>query len=136
VVTGKTVEAGAKLAGTIHSTALEVEAAGGRALPIQLDIRDENAVAAAVKAAAEQFGGLDILINTIATAAIEVFFPQAMAHSRKPSVMADAAHSIVTPGQPRHDRKLFHRRGCTRGDGVKDQETRSAGALAADLFLD
>ncbi len=49
VVTGKTAEPNPRVAGTIHSTAREVEESGGRALPLQLDIRDENAVAAAVK---------------------------------------------------------------------------------------
>ena len=52
-----------KLPGTIHTAAEEVEAAGGKALPIQLDIRDEEAVAAAMKQCAEHFGGIDILVN-------------------------------------------------------------------------
>ena len=63
VVTGKTTEPTPTLAGTIHSTAQEVEAADGRALPLQLDIRDENAVAVALKTATDEFGGIDILIN-------------------------------------------------------------------------
>src|SRR5512138_441605 len=52
-----------KLPGTIHTAAEEVEAAGGKALPIQLDIRDEEAVATAMKQCAEHFGGIDILVN-------------------------------------------------------------------------
>ena len=52
-----------KLPGTIHTAAAEIEAAGGKALPMQVDIRDENAVAAAVKQCAERFGGVDILVN-------------------------------------------------------------------------
>ena len=52
-----------KLPGTIHSVAAEVEAAGGRALALQCDIRDEEAVAAAVAAAVDAFGGIDILVN-------------------------------------------------------------------------
>jgi citronellol/citronellal dehydrogenase len=52
-----------KLPGTIHTAAAEVEAAGGKALAMQVDIRDENAVAAAVSQCAEHFGGIDILIN-------------------------------------------------------------------------
>jgi len=63
VVTGKTVEAHPKLAGTIHSVAAEVEAAGGRALAIQLDVRDADALAAAVEQAANAFGGIDVLVN-------------------------------------------------------------------------
>ena len=59
----KTADANPKLPGTIFSAAKEIEAAGGTALPIQCDIRDEAAIEAAVAKAATQFGGLDILIN-------------------------------------------------------------------------
>jgi citronellol/citronellal dehydrogenase len=52
-----------KLPGTIHTAAAEIEAAGGKALPMQVDIRDENAVAEAAKKCAEHFGGIDILVN-------------------------------------------------------------------------
>ncbi len=52
-----------KLPGTIHEAAAAVEAAGGRALPIVCDIRDEAAVAAAVSRAAETFGGIDAVVN-------------------------------------------------------------------------
>src|SRR6186713_2173112 len=52
-----------KLPGTIHSAAREVEEAGGKALAMQVDIRDENAVAQAAKQCAEHFGGIDILVN-------------------------------------------------------------------------
>ena len=62
-IAAKTAEENPKLPGTIFSAAKEIEAAGGTALPIQCDIRDEDAVVAAVAKAAEQFGGLDILIN-------------------------------------------------------------------------
>ncbi len=59
----KTVDENPKLPGTIFTAAKEIEAAGGIALPMQCDIRDEDAIAAAVDKAASQFGGLDILIN-------------------------------------------------------------------------
>jgi len=62
-IAAKTAEANPKLPGTIFSAAKEIEAVGGTALPIQCDIRDEAAIEAAVAKAAEQFGGLDILIN-------------------------------------------------------------------------
>ena len=52
-----------KLPGTIHTAAAEIEAAGGRALAMQVDIRDENAVAEAAKKCADHFGGIDILVN-------------------------------------------------------------------------
>jgi len=62
-IAAKTAEENPKLPGTIFSAAKEIEAAGGTALPIQCDIRDEDAIEAAVNKAATQFGGLDILIN-------------------------------------------------------------------------
>jgi len=62
-IAAKTAEENPKLPGTIFSAAKEIEAAGGIALPIQCDIRDEAAIEAAVAKAATQFGGLDILIN-------------------------------------------------------------------------
>lgn len=63
VIAAKTAEAHPKLAGTIHTVAGEVERAGGKALAIRLDIRDEAAIAAAVAQAAQAFGGIDILVN-------------------------------------------------------------------------
>ncbi|MDD2721522.1 MAG: NAD(P)-dependent oxidoreductase [Gallionella sp.] len=63
VITGKTAEPHAKLPGTIHSVAAEVVEAGGQALALQLDVRDEAAIQAAVAQAVEHFGGLDILVN-------------------------------------------------------------------------
>ena len=62
-IAAKTAEENPKLPGTIFSAAKEIEAAGGTALPIQCDIRDEAAIESAVAKAATQFGGLDILIN-------------------------------------------------------------------------
>jgi len=63
VLIAKTTEPNPKLPGTLYSAAEEIEAAGGQALPIPTDIRDENAVAAAVAQAVERFGGIDILVN-------------------------------------------------------------------------
>ncbi|MDX1722975.1 MAG: NAD(P)-dependent oxidoreductase [Pseudomonas sp.] len=63
VIAAKSAEPHAKLPGTIHSVAAEVEAAGGKALALQLDVRDEVAVKAAMARAAEHFGGIDGLIN-------------------------------------------------------------------------
>ena len=59
----KTAEPHPKLEGTIYTAAAEIEAAGGAALPIVGDIRDEQQVQAAVDAAVERFGGIDICIN-------------------------------------------------------------------------
>ena len=63
VIAAKTTEANPKLSGTIHSAAAEIEAAGGRALAVQCDIRDEASVLAAVAKAVERFGAIDILVN-------------------------------------------------------------------------
>ena len=63
VVASKSVEENPKLGGTIYSAAEEIEAAGGKALPIQLDIRYEDQIEKAVHQAVERFGGIDILVN-------------------------------------------------------------------------
>ena len=63
VIAAKTVEPHPKLPGTIHTAAREIEAAGGRCLPVQCDIRDEAQIAKAVTEAVERFGGIDILVN-------------------------------------------------------------------------
>ncbi len=63
VIAAKTAEPNPKLAGTIYSAAAEIEAAGGKALPLQVDIRDEAQVYAAVESAVAHFGGIDILVN-------------------------------------------------------------------------
>jgi citronellol/citronellal dehydrogenase len=62
-VAAKTSDPNPKLPGTIHTAVEEIRAAGGTALAIQCDLRDEAQIAAAVSQAAEQFGGIDILIN-------------------------------------------------------------------------
>ena len=62
-IAAKTSEPHPKLPGTIHTAAEEIEKAGGRALPILCDIRDEQQVIDAVKKTAETFGGIDILVN-------------------------------------------------------------------------
>jgi len=62
-VAAKTAEPHPKLEGTIYSAAEEIEAAGGKALPLVLDVRDDEAVKEAVDKTADTFGGLDILVN-------------------------------------------------------------------------
>lgn len=63
VIAAKTVAHHPKLEGTIYSAAEEIEKAGGKALPLQLDIRDEEAIKQAVTQAVQQFGGIDVLVN-------------------------------------------------------------------------
>ncbi|MEI6843810.1 MAG: NAD(P)-dependent oxidoreductase [Actinomycetes bacterium] len=62
-IAAKTADPNPKLPGTIYTAAKEIEAAGGIALPIQCDLRDENQISEAVARAAQEFGGIDILIN-------------------------------------------------------------------------
>ena len=62
-IAAKTTEPHPKLPGTIYTAAAEIERAGGRALPLAVDVRDESAVLAAVHACAEHFGGIDICVN-------------------------------------------------------------------------
>jgi citronellol/citronellal dehydrogenase len=239
VIAAKTSEPHPKLAGTIHSVAEEVQAAGGRALPIQLDIREEEAVFAAVKQATETFGGIDVLVNnasaisltgtlatpmkrydlmqdintrgtylcsqaclpyllkadnphiltlspplnlnsrwfaphvaytiakygmsmctlgmavefakqgvaanslwprtTIATAAVEMFFPDALKASRKPEIMSDAAYWILTQDSRKCTGNFFIDESVLRNSGVKDLERYAVTPglpLATDIFLD
>jgi citronellol/citronellal dehydrogenase len=62
-IAAKTSDPNPKLPGTIHTAADEIRAAGGTALPIQCDLRDENQIADAIAQTAAEFGGIDILIN-------------------------------------------------------------------------
>jgi citronellol/citronellal dehydrogenase len=239
VIAAKTSEPHPKLSGTIHSVAAEVEQAGGRALALQVDIREEEAVAAAVRQAVDAFGGIDILVNnasaisltgtlatpikrydlmqqintrgtylcsqaclphlleasnphiltlspplnlnpawfaphvaytiakygmsmctlgmarefaergvavnslwprtTIATAAVEVYFPQALAASRKPDIMADAAYWILTQNSRTCTGNFFIDETVLRKAGVANLDAYALTpgvALANDIFLD
>ena len=62
-IAAKTAEPHPSLPGTIYTAAKEIEAAGGQALPVVCDIRDEAMVQAAVDATVEKFGGIDICVN-------------------------------------------------------------------------
>ena len=62
-IAAKTVTPHPKLEGTIHTAAAEIEKAGGRALALAVDVRDEAAVASAIAQTAAAFGGLDIVVN-------------------------------------------------------------------------
>ncbi|XP_012576688.1 PREDICTED: hydroxysteroid dehydrogenase-like protein 2 [Condylura cristata] len=63
VIAAKTTQAHPKLPGTIYTAAEEIEAAGGKALPCVVDVRDEQQISNAVEQAVEKFGGIDILVN-------------------------------------------------------------------------
>src|SRR5208283_6010987 len=62
-IAAKTAEINPKLPGTIYTAAKEIEEAGGNALPITVDVRDDAAVRNALDEAAQRFGGIDILVN-------------------------------------------------------------------------
>jgi citronellol/citronellal dehydrogenase len=62
-IAAKTIEPHPQLEGTIFSAAQEIEAAGGKALPLQMDIRDEEQISQAVAQTVQKFGGIDILVN-------------------------------------------------------------------------
>ena len=91
IVAAKTSEPHAKLPGTIFSAAQEIEAAGGHALPMVVDVREEAQVADALKAGAQIFGGIDIVVNN--ASAISLSDSQATDMKRY-----DLMHSINARG--------------------------------------
>ncbi len=70
VIVAKSVEEDPRLGGTIHSVAEKVNAAGGKGLAVQCDIRDEEQIMAAVQQAVTAFGGIDILVNNASAIAL------------------------------------------------------------------
>ncbi|MZG15526.1 SDR family NAD(P)-dependent oxidoreductase, partial [Streptomyces sp. SID5914] len=62
-----------RLPGTVHTAAAAIEAAGGEALPIVGDIRDDDVIAAAVEQTVDRFGGIDILVNNASAIALQGF---------------------------------------------------------------
>jgi len=91
VIAAKSDQPHPKLPGTIFTVAREVEAAGGQALAIKLDVRDEAAVEAAMEKAAKHFGGIDILINNASAIFLENV-------QNTPLKRFDLIHSINTRG--------------------------------------
>lgn len=239
VIVAKTAEPHPKLPGTIYETAQLVEKAGGQALPLRVDVRNEEQLAGAIKKTVETFGGLDILINnasaiyplpvmqtplkkydlmmecnaratflcaqlchpylsksshahilnlsppisldpkwfightaytlskygmslctiglaaefakdgiavnslwpktTIATSAIETFFPPAYKHSRKPSIVADAAYRIITKDPLSATGQFFLDETLLKAEGITDFAPYAlipGASLQPDLFVD
>src|SRR6202041_875149 len=62
-IAAKTAEPNPKLPGTIYSAAEEIEKAGGKALPLAVDVRDEGQVREALEKTSTTFGGIDIVVN-------------------------------------------------------------------------
>jgi citronellol/citronellal dehydrogenase len=69
-IAAKTEAPHPKLTGTIHTAAAEIEKAGGRALPLVVDVRDETAVREAIARTAQHFGGIDIVVNNASAIAL------------------------------------------------------------------
>ncbi len=90
-IAAKTAEPHPKLPGTIYTAAEEIEAAGGKALPLIVDVRDETAVVDALAQTAERFGGLDIVVNN--ASAIQLTDSQSTDMKR-----FDLMHQINTRG--------------------------------------
>src|SRR4051794_22842820 len=90
-IVAKTTEPHPKLPGTIFTAAEEIERAGGRALPVQADIRDEAQIAAAVAKTVEAFGGIDILVNNASAISLT-------GTAETPMKRYDLMHGINTRG--------------------------------------
>jgi citronellol/citronellal dehydrogenase len=90
-IAAKTQEAHPKLPGTIHTAAAEIEAAGGRALPLAVDVRDDEAVKDAIERTAAHFGGIDIVVNNASAISLT---PVAATEMRR----FDLMHQINTRG--------------------------------------
>lgn len=91
VILGKTTDPQEKLPGTIWSAAEEIEAAGGQALAVQCDLRNDEQVEAAVNQTVEQFGGIDILVNN----ASAIFLAGSL---QTPMKRFDLMHQVNTRG--------------------------------------
>jgi citronellol/citronellal dehydrogenase len=91
IIAAKTAEPHPKLPGTIYTSAEEVEDAGGKALPVICDIRDEKQVEAAVAAGVEKFGGIDICVNNASAISLTPTLQTPMARY-------DLMHQINTRG--------------------------------------
>ncbi len=91
VVAAKTAEPHPKLPGTIHTAALEIEKAGGRALACVVDVRSEDQIQSAVQAAVAKFGGIDILVNNASAISLT-------GTAETPMKRYDLMHQINTRG--------------------------------------
>lgn len=90
-IAAKTVTPHPKLEGTIHTAAEEIEKAGGRALALQVDVREEAAVKAAINETAAKFGGIDIVVNNASAIQLK---PVAQTNMQR----FDLMHAINTRG--------------------------------------
>lgn len=134
VLLAKTQTPNPKIAGTLTETAEAVRNAGGRALPLAVDVRDADAVASAIAAAAEEFGGIDVVVNNAGALdlrptpklppknfgrllAVNVEGPFAVVHAALPHLRnSDNAHIVnVSPPLNLHPRWVGAHVGHTVG---------------------
>src|SRR5699024_6807940 len=109
-IVAKTAEPHPKLEGAVYTAAEEIEAAGGKALPIIGDVRDDTSVAEAVAQTAETFGGIDIVVNNAsaidlsptADLAMKKFDLMQSINSRGSSPLARAARPPPTASNAAH----------------------------------
>ena len=100
IVAAKTAEPHPKLPGTIHTAARAIEEAGGRALPLVVDVREEDEVAAAVEKAVATFGGIDILVNNASAISLTGTLADTRADLRPHDDGQHARHLRLQPGLP------------------------------------
>src|SRR5258708_31814079 len=79
-IAAKTETPHPKLEGTIYTAAEQIEKAGGHALPLVVDVRDEDAVKSAIDKTAEKFGGIDIFVTNASAASLA---PGAETHMKR-----------------------------------------------------
>ncbi|MEB3065500.1 SDR family oxidoreductase [[Mycobacterium] zoologicum] len=86
VLLAKTAEPHPRLPGTVHTAAADIEAAGGKALAVVGDVRNEDDVQRAIDAAVDRFGGIDICVNNASAIAVE---PTEQLSAKKFDLMQD-----------------------------------------------
>lgn len=132
VIAAKSAVANPKLPGTIHSAAAAVEAAGGQALAVQLDVREFAAQGIAVNALWPR--------TVIATAAVAMLGDAVKpGHCRKPEIVADAAHWMLTRSARDYSGHFAIDEEVLRAAGVSDFEryaVQPGAPLLPDLFID
>src|SRR5262249_55537136 len=108
-IAAKTVKPDPRLPGTIFSAAEEVEKAGGKALPLPCDIRDEQSVEKAVADTVARFGGIDILVNNaIAISLTGTLATQMQRYDRMHQINGRRADEAVCPDAPDQRPAPFH----------------------------
>ena len=95
-IASKTAEPHPTLPGTIYSAAAEIEEAGGQALPLVMDVRYEEQVAAAVAATVERFGGIDVCVNNASAIMLTGTLDTPMTSIRRKKIRSIKRHSHST----------------------------------------